>query len=423
MIVFTCCGINFAFGIFQDLYETLSREPGNPFSGASPAQIDLIGTLSVALMTIGAPFAVGWAKRFTPRRVAMGGSLVFSLSLVLASFGTKIWHFQLTQGLLLGIGTCLSYMVAVTIAPTWYTERRALALGIITSGTGVGGIVWAPALKACMDGIGYRNALRVAGAVSFLLNAPACAAMAWEPSVRARVDLENSTRSGRLSGIWKVPFIDWRVARTRKFIAQAMGAIFQSAVYYLPMFFFATYARSLGYSNTAGANFIALSNACNAIGKIAIGYSADRLGRLNALVLTTLLSAVATACFWIPSTALGDTSASRGLFITFTVLYGIFASAYVALFPTSLVELFGAQNFASVNGFLYMTRGLATLVGTPVGGVMIRSSHGERPQPGDYSGMSILTTALLFAASGAVLWVRLEAMVQPDGKMRWKWKQ
>ncbi|KAM0263920.1 hypothetical protein ACHAQJ_000955 [Trichoderma viride] len=420
-IVFTCCGINFAFGVFQAVFETLSQQPNTPFTGASPAEIDLIGTLSISLMTIGAPFVVAWAKRFSPKLVSLIGAIIFSAALILASFGKALWHFELAQGVLLGLGTCMSYMVAVTIAPTWFTTRRGLALGIITSGTGIGGLVWAPALKAAIDSMGYRNAMRLAGGIAFGLNVMASFAMDWEPETKARIEIENGTRTGRMDGILKVPIVDWRVARTRKFAAQALGAIFQSAVYYLPLFFFATYARSLGYSDTAGANFIAVSNACNAIGKISIGYAADHLGRLNALVITTIISAIATVSFWLPSTLSGDLATSQSLFITYSILYGIFASAYVALFPASLVELFGVQNFASVNGVLYMIRGMASLVGTPVGGLLIRS-HSTGSPARSYEGTSLLTTVLLFAASLAVIWVRVEAMIGIDGKLVKKWK-
>ena len=400
----------------------MSHQRDTPFTGTSPAQISLIGTLSVSLMTIGAPFTVAWAKRFSPRLICLSGTVVFSAALILASFSNKLWQFELTQGFLLGIGTCLAYMVTVSVAPTWFGARRGLALGIITSGTGIGGLIWAPALKACIERFGFRQALRMAGGIAFVLNAAAATAMAWEPQTRISIQMENSMRSSRASGIIHVPLVDWRVAKSRRFIAHAVGAILQSAAYYLPLFFFATYARSLGYSNTAGANFIAISNACNAIGKVVIGYAADRMGRLNALVFTTAMSAIATAALWIPSTYHdNNNSAAKHLFISFTVMYGIFASAYVALFPTSLVELFGAQNFASVNGVLYMVRGLATLVGTPVGGAMIRGTV-SGPEPSNYSAMSILTSALLFAASLAVIWVRIEASADSQGHIAWKWK-
>lgn len=406
--------------------------PGTPFTGASPAQIDLIGTISISLMTIGAPFSVAWAKRFSPRWVSFVGGCVFSAALVLASFGKYLWHFTVTQGVLLGVGTCLPYMAAVTVAPTWFTAHRGLAMGIILSGTGVGGVVWAPTIKALVDGVGYRNSLRVAAAVSFVLIAAASGAMAWEAQAQARIDIENaalrfraqSRRRHRAANILQVPLVSWRVARSRKFLAQALGAVLQAAAYYTPVFFFASYASTLGYSTAAGANFIALSNACNAIGKIAIGFCADRMGRLNTMFATTLLSAIVTMCFWVPSTYFGsagdsaDAHHSRGLFITFAITYGLFASAYVSLFPASLIEIFGAQNFASVNGFLYMIRGMATLVGTPVSGVLIR----QEASPAAYLNMAVFVSVLLFGATVAVLWVRFEAMVGTDHKMHFQWK-
>lgn len=58
MINFTACGLLFGLGIYQALYETMVLEDGTPFTSASSAEIDLIRTLSISLMTIGAPFAV-----------------------------------------------------------------------------------------------------------------------------------------------------------------------------------------------------------------------------------------------------------------------------------------------------------------------------------------------------------------------------
>ncbi|KAH7308635.1 major facilitator superfamily domain-containing protein [Stachybotrys elegans] len=420
-IVFTCCGLNFAFGVYQALYEAMAQEPKTPFTGATPAQIGLIGTISISLMTMGAPFAVAWAKRFSPFLVSLVGGVIFGLSLVLASFGTRLWHFVLTQGLLLGVGTCMPYMAAATVAPTWFTSRRGLAMGIILAGTGIGGLVWAPVLKALISGFGYRNSLRISGAVSSILIAMCSTSITWEAQTQTRIHMENASREARLNGIFMVPLLDWRIAKSRKFIAHGLGAMFQAAAYYTPVFFFASYARTLGYSDAAGANFIALSNACNAIGKIVIGFGADRMGRVNALSVTTLVSAAITVGFWLPSTVYGTSNTSRDLFIAFTVLYGLFASAYVSLFPTCIVELFGVQNFASVNGVLYMVRGLATLVGTPLGGVLIRGQSGLAG-PSAYMNMSVFVSVLLFTATAATLWVRLESMMGMDGRRSFKWK-
>jgi MFS family permease len=228
----------------------------------------------------------------------------------------------------------------------------------------------------------------------------------WDPTTKARLDAER-LRQPRAK-LWQVPLIDWRTAKTRKFALQLLGSSLQSAAYYTPIFFFSTYARTLGFSSTAGANFIAINNACNAIGKIVIGLIADRYGRLNTLFATTAISAIACFAFWLPSSLSENNETSRGLFIAYSVLYGIFASAFVSLFPTSLVELFGPAHFAGVNGALYMARGLATLVGTPTAGLLIRSS-GDGQMPDSYWRTTLMVGCLLGGASVAVLWVTVDA--------------
>ncbi|KAJ9608458.1 hypothetical protein H2200_007446 [Cladophialophora chaetospira] len=425
-LVFTVCGIGFAFGVYQDTYEVLSHDRSSPFYGTSPAMIDLIGTLAISLMTIGAPYATAWAKQFPPQFIIWTGGVLFSIALLLASFCQRTWQVQLTQGMLAGLGTCLTYMPAVTVAPTWFTTRRGLAMGIVLSGTGIGGVVWAPVLHALVSRTGWRNSLRISSAIAFTLIGAAAPVMRWEPATARRFKAEaqarSSSRSGMIAGLFKIPLVDYRIARSRKFLAQALSAALQSAAYYTPVFFFASYARTLGYSSATASNFIALSNAANAIGKIVIGHAADRVGRLNALLLTTAISAIAALGLWIPSSLSSTQSDGRNLFIAFTVLYGIFASAYVALFPTSLIELFGIQNFASVNGALYMVRGLATLVGTPVAGALIRGGSSHQSGPSSYQNATILVGVLLATATVAVLWVRFEAVVGNlvQGRARWK---
>jgi len=432
-IVFTACGITFVFGVYQDLYETMSQQPDTPFTGASSAEIDLIGTLSIGLMSLGAPFATTWTKRFPPRVVIISGGVIFAVANLLASYSQKLWQFELTQGLLLGVGTCLTFIPAVTVVPTWFDKRRGLAMGIVISGTGVGGVVFAPAMRALNSSIGFRNTLRFSSGLSFFLLTMSGWAIDWDRSndsaMQRVLDAENQTRTSgtrraswsiRFRSIWRIPLVDWRIARSRKFLAQALGAALQAAAYYTPLFFFSSYARTLGYSSSTGANFIALSNGMNALGKIGIGYIADRIGRVNTLFATTFISAVACLAFWLPSTFGGE----KSLFVAFIIAYGIFASAYISLFPTSLVEIFGVANYASVNGLLYMLRGMASLVGTPLAGLLIRgrdsgAGAGARSH-GSFENTSVLVGVLMALATAAVLWVRLEAAVTLGAASKWR---
>jgi len=407
-LTFTGCGLNFAFGVYQELYETL----GGPFEGVSPAQIDLIGTLAVSLMTIGAPFASAWAKSYGPCKVTLLGGILFAAGNILASFGTQLWHFILTQGVLLGCGTCLTYIPSVTVAPAWFDKRRGLALGIALSGTGVGGLVWAPSLRALNSTFGFRDSLRITGAISFILICGSGLILKWDPESQRQNEI-NAQRN------FRIPLVNWNIARSRMFVVKAAAATLQAAAYYTPIYFFSSYARALGFSAIAGANFIAMSNGLSAAGKVVLGHTADRYGRLNVLLICTLISSLSILCLWLPSSLLGTGQNVSAIFIVFTVIYGVTAGVYVSLFPTVLAEIFGVQHFASINGFLYMLRGIGTLVGTPLAGALIRHGSSSLTKlPSSFTSCITMVGVLLMASSVAVVWVRLEAGKRGD----WRWK-
>lgn len=403
----------FSFGVYQDLYQTMAEEPNTPFTGASPAIIDLIGTLTAAFMMLGAPLTIGYTKSFSPRAIIFTGAVLYFVASILASFSQHLWQFILTQGLLMGIATCLSYIPAVTVAPMWFDRNRALAMGLILSGTGVGGLVFSPFLQALNASVGFRNSLRIAGAVTTVCIVIGGIVLDWDPVSKARMQAEKDARRSRygagdrLRQFWDIPLVNWRIARSSKFTAQLVAGMLQAAAYYTPVFFFSAYARTLGYSAKTGAGFISVNNACNALGKILLGIVADRIGRVNMLLITTALSAICSFVFWLPSTLTPSLPAAQGLFITYAITYGTFASAYVSLFPAALIEVFGPQNFASVNGVLYMVRGMGTLIGTPSAGAMIRSSA-HAALPSGYKDMSVLVGCLLAGATAGVVWLRIE---------------
>lgn len=392
-LIFTGCGINFAFGVYQELYETL----GGPFQDATPGEIDLIGTLSASIMTIGAPVVNALVKRYGPRSTTLLGGVLFAVASIAASLGTRLWHFHLAQGLLQGCAACLTYIPAVTVSPGFFSGRRGLAMGIITSGTGLGGMAWAPFLRYLITAIGFRNTLRVTGILAAVMISISASVLreVEEPSMGQPHDqIAQGTR-------YKTRFlvVNWKLVRSNAFIAQASGTALQAAAYMTPVYFMSSYATTLGYTNTAGANIIALSNACNFGGKIIVGYLADRFGRLNALVLSTFGSAVASLGLWYISDSRLDISTLRASLLAYACIYGITAGSFVSLFPTALAEQFGIRNFASVSGLLYMIRGLGTLIGTPIGGVLVRHSEGLRETASRFDRTFLFVAILLSGAT------------------------
>lgn len=418
-VVFVACGLNFAYGVYQDLYEQMALEADTAFTGASQASISLIGTLSCAFMQIAAPVASAWLKRFSPRLVLIVSGALYLAACLMASYSVSLWQFTLTQGFLMGLGTCFAFTTAVTVTPCHYTARRGLAMGIILSGTGVGGLAIAPAVQAMNAKLGFRMTLRILGGVAAAVIWASSFLLDWDEVSKERLRVEAVTRPKSLAGrVLRIPLVDWKVAKSKAFVAQACGTTFHGAAYYVPLFYFSSFARTLGYSPAAGANFIAVNNACNALGKIVLGYIADRwVGRINMLVITICIATLGTASCWIPSALLNGGANSQGLFIAFSILFGTFASAYVSLFPAALVEIFGPAQYSSVNGLLYLLRGLGGLIGTPIGGELIRGS-GMSMMPKGYWSSAVLVSAFLFACTVSVAWSWLEVRKTNKGLRR-----
>lgn len=184
----------------------------------------------------------------------------------------------------------------------------------------------------------------------------------------------------------------------------------------------------------SGAALLSVNNAVNTVSRIAMGFIADVAGRQNTLVLSVIGSAICVAVFWLSSAYSDD----MGLWLTFVVTYGLFAggkrpksstdirdcgpiltrclvSGYNSLFPTTVIEVFGAQAYASVNGFIYFIRGLGALWGSPVAGALVTS--GDRPQA--YISLIWYDFALLMLSSICVIGVRgLDAVEKGQFKLK-----
>ncbi|KAJ8463277.1 hypothetical protein ONZ45_g17640 [Pleurotus djamor] len=168
-----------------------------------------------------------------------------------------------------------------------------------------------------------------------------------------------------------------------------------------------------------GSTLLAVNSGVNSASRIAMGILADKVGRQNTLIGGVILSALSVLAVWY--------NAPRAQFVAFTILYGIYAGGYNALLPTTITEIYGMQDYASVNGFIYFIRGLGSVGGAPLAGVIL----GSHKRGGDVSGIDtniirarynnlIIYSGVLLAASGlCVAYVR---WLHARARGQWVWK-
>ena len=93
------------------------------------------------------------------------GCLTCSLSLTIASFAKNLIILYLTFGLL-GIGASCVFVSSLGIVPRCFDKRKSIAIGIASTGQGLGTMILSQVLQSLVNALSWRNALRtVAGAL------------------------------------------------------------------------------------------------------------------------------------------------------------------------------------------------------------------------------------------------------------------
>jgi len=94
--------------------------------------------------------------------------------------------------------------------------------------------------------------------------------------------------------------------------------------------------------------------------------------------------------------------------LTIVVIYAVISGGFNGLLPTILVEVFGPEHYASVNGFLYFIRGCGAFMGTPVGGLLLPGGRSYAMlAPTEYTKIIVFDGALLLGSAMSVGLVRV----------------
>lgn len=339
IVQFIAVGLVNIFGVYQEAYKTDSL-----FADVSTTQITLIGSVAASCLMLGGIPAGYMAEKYGYRLTALFGSIMMATSLILASFANQVWHILVTQGLLFGFGASIAYFPALFIIPHWFAKKKGMAVGIAVSGSGVGGLVLAPIIRASITGIGIRWTLRITGIVGgFML---CCCSFLLKERLPASKHQE--------------PFSYFKLLTDHRFIRFYLSAVLNSLGYFIPYFFVPLYAVQQGQSAAQGAILIGVLNGASALGRVALGFCADKFGHLEMLTSCLLAAAISITVIWLFAPTM-----------LFVILFGFSVGGFVSLAPNVVVAIFGTKNLGSVTGLVYSGAGVGNLVGPLIAAYLV----------------------------------------------------
>ena len=100
-------------------------------------------------------------NRLGCRLAAFLGGLICVVSLLLSSLPSRFPLLFLTYSIPFGFGSSCLFVSCYVIISQYFDKKRALATGIVASGTGVGVFAVAPICQSLLDAYDWRNTYRI----------------------------------------------------------------------------------------------------------------------------------------------------------------------------------------------------------------------------------------------------------------------
>jgi len=359
-----------SYGVFLAYYLA-----NNVFPSATRLDFAFVGGLSISMAFLVSPLATYTTRRYNTRTTLLIGIFFETLSLIGASFATRIWQLFLSQGVCFGWGMGFLFVGSVGIPPQWFTTRRSLANGIATAGSGIGGLTYSLATNAMIQRISLGWAFRILGIVSFAVNF-VCALL-----IR---DRNKAIGSSQLS-------FDYTLFKRVEYLLVLAWGFFSMLGYIVLIFSLPNYATSIGLTASQGSLVGALFNLGQAFGRPPIGYFSDSFGRINMAATMTFLCGLFSLVIWIPAS-------SFGVLIFFALIGGTVAGTFWATVAPVMAEVMGLKNVPSSLSILWLVLMLPVTFSEAIA-LEITASNGGR-----YLGAQLFT-GWMYVGAAACAWL------------------
>ncbi len=300
---------------------------------------------SVLLVIRGAfSIGIGWlADRYGPIKVSVFCGFMLGLGLVLSSQVHTLWQFFITYGVMLAIGLSSAFGIGVATASRWFTKNRGLALGIVSSGSGMGTLLIVPVTERLINAFDWSRAFIICGVVAGILMIASAFLLRPAPKSALSVDKKPSALKSDTNAV--SPRTEATVIQVFK---DSQMILFMGALF---LFFFGiqiimvhlvNYATDMGINPLVAATLISIIGAASIAGRLSTGVGADKIGLHNTLILTPVFLIIAFICLIFTS--------SLWSFYLFAIIFGFAYGGEVPQMPLFIGKYWGTKAMTTLVG-------------------------------------------------------------------------
>lgn len=286
-------------------------------------------------------FIAGWMiDRFGPRRLMMAGILMAGAALIgLGSISTLggFYFFYLFNALGYVCGGPLPNQVLLS---RWFNKSRGKAMGIAYMGIGLGGAALPWISNLLVHQFGWQAALRILGILIIAISLPMAFFLKEAPA--ARQEANQAPASTAIQGAFKTPAF-YLLALGSMCSVGALGGTQQNLKLYLSL--------DQHYTQFEAARILSLVLTFSIVGRLFMGWLADRISKKRVMLLIYLLVAAAIPLLFV--------APLKGVMYIFAVVFGIGQGGDYMIIPLMTAEIFGVRILGRLMGVILTADGVA----------------------------------------------------------------
>jgi sugar phosphate permease len=304
-------------------------------------------------------FVAGWfIDRFGPKRLMLSGIVMGGIALIGLSQMTTLWQFYLFY-----LFNALGYMCGgplpnQVLISRWFDKARGRIMGFAYLGIGIGGMLVPQIAKWLNMQFGWREGLMVLGILMIVIAFP----MAWF----IKENPEGASTEAKRDQP-KVPFTD--ILKKKSFYLLLIGSMCSiGAVAGTSQNLKLFLSIDLKYSQQEAANVLSIVLGASIIGRLIMGWFADRIQKKHVMILIYALVAVSIPLLYAAE--------SKGIIYLFAFIFGIALGGDYMIIPLMAAELFGIRVMGRVMGIIITADGLGEAFG-PLIAASLRDKTGS----------------------------------------------
>lgn len=366
-IVAACALISLYVGGVVNFAFTAVFAPLNQQFGWNYAQISLassIRSLELGLLSAVVGLLV---DRLGPRKLLLSGVVLIFFGYLLFSRVSSLAMFYASFALIsAGMGACTGTVVFTPITH-WFRRKSAVAIGIVTSGFALGGLL-VPVVTELIGSFDWRTAMLIVGAGTLVICLPLGLVVRRRPEdygylpdgdTAPRTDAEEAALPEHLI---ETNVTVWRALRERAFWHITLSSMCLSFVVGALVAHVMPYLGSVGVDRSTASLIALLLPVVSIGGRLSGGSLTRRIGNHATYTASFLLatggllffSYVSASDFWLVI----------GFIAAFSLGWGFNVIARIAL----LRQHFGTESFGAVLGFSSAVMMIGNMSGPPVAG-------------------------------------------------------